>query len=403
VGTSDNGHRTIEHLNQQALTHGELLSGVLGRYQQPVWSAVEAHALAPYATHAAQSAGRRYPEPLHAYRSPFQRDRDRIVHSSAFRRLSNKTQVFTGEMGDYHRTRLTHTLEVSSIARTVARALRLNEDLTEAMALAHDLGHPPFGHAGEETLDKCLADVGGFNHNRQGLRILEELEQRYPDFPGLNLCQETLTGQAARFDKRANKPGLLETQVVDAADSVAYNTHDADDALAVGLLTLEELLEVPLWKIVAERVRQRFSALQRKELQRAVLHELIQWQVGDLLAGASKTLDEQQIDSVEKVLAAKRIMVASDELGELKADLESFLYERVYRHPQVLAMRVAAQQKLAEMFDSLLADPEKLPDGFRQRVTMDGTARAVGDYLAGMTDRYALRQYGRLCAGGSDI
>jgi dGTPase len=277
--------------------------------------------------------------------------------------------------------------------------LRLNEDLTEAMALAHDLGHPPFGHAGEETLDRCLASVGGFNHNRHGLRIVEELEQRYPDFPGLNLCCETLAGQAARIDKpSAHSGSLLETQVVDAADSVAYNTHDADDALEVGLLTLDELLEVPLWNIVAQRVRGRFAALERKELQRAVLHELIQWQVGDLLAGASKTLDEQEIDSIDKVRAAGRIIVASTELGALKADLESFLYQRVYRHPQVLAMRATAQQKLAEMFACLTADPQRLPGGFRSRLAGDGVLRTVGDYLAGMTDRYALRQYERLCA-----
>src|SRR5580692_5754551 len=197
--------------------------------------------LAPYAMRSADSAGRKHTEPPHPYRAPFQRDRDRIVHSAAYRRLSSKTQVFTGEMGDYHRTRLTHTLEVASIARTLGRALRLNEDLVEALALAHDLGHPPYGHAGEDVLDECLRGEGGFSHNRQALRIMEQLEQRYPDFPGLNLSIEVLEGQATRIDHRAaGSQPLLEVQVVEAADSIAYDTHDADDALELKVLELAE-------------------------------------------------------------------------------------------------------------------------------------------------------------------
>ena len=405
MGTFDDGDSTIETDSRQALTHGEL---VAGDSPGPIWLEIEERLLAPYAMHAAHSAGRKYAEPLHAYRSPFQRDRDRIVHCSAFRRLSNKTQVFTGEMGDYHRTRLTHTVEVASVARTLARALRLNEDLTEALALAHDLGHPPFGHAGEETLDRCLAAVGGFNHNRQGLRIVEELEQRYPEFPGLNLCRETLAGQAARIDKSdPTASPLLEVQVVDAADSVAYNTHDADDALEVGLLELDELLQVPLWRIVAERVRKRFSDLEGKELKRAVLHELIQWQVGDLLREVQAALAQQQIASVEQVRGAPRIVAASSELAELKRELEDFLYQRVYRHPQVLAMRSSAQDRLCEMFACLVQRPDRMPAGFQGRLKSETLLRTVGDYLAGMTDRYALQQHERLCPparqGGADV
>ena len=251
----------------------------------------EAAILAPYAMHSAASAGRKYPEPPHPYRGPFQRDRDRILHSAAFRRLSQKTQVFTGEMGDYHRTRLTHTLEVASIARTLARALRLNEDLVEALALAHDIGHPPFGHSGEEVLDECLRDTGGFNHNAQALRIVELLETRYPEFPGLNLSREVLEGQGQRVDKqaagRAGQSPLLEVQVVDAADSIAYDSHDADDALAIGLVDLGQLLTVPLWREAADRVRRRYANLDDRQLCRAIVHELINWQVDDLLSGAS--------------------------------------------------------------------------------------------------------------------
>ena len=230
--------------------------------------------LASYAMHSADSAGRRYPEATHPYRGPYQRDRDRILHSAAFRRLSQKTQVFTGEMGDYHRTRLTHTLEVSSIARTIARALRLNEDLVEALALAHDLGHPPFGHSGEDVLNECLRNDGGFNHNAQALRICELLETSYREFPGLNLTREVLEGQQQRSNKhrptianggeneRADSP-LLEVQVVDAADSIAYDAHDADDALELGLLGAEQLLEVPLWRRGA-RARRAADAVARR-------------------------------------------------------------------------------------------------------------------------------------------
>ena len=257
--------------------------------------------LAPYAMHSADSHGRRYPESLHPYRGPYQRDRDRILHCAAFRRLSQKTQVFTGDMGDYHRTRLTHTLEVSSIARTIARALRLNEDLVEALALAHDLGHPPFGHSGEDVLNECLKDDGGFNHNAQALRICELLETSYRELPGLNLTREVLDGQRQRSEKRkhgtssldATRPTdspLLEVQVVDAADSIAYDAHDADDALEVGLLVASQLLEVPLWREARERVAQRTPTLDERQLRRAIVHELIDWQVSDAIERAVRMI-----------------------------------------------------------------------------------------------------------------
>lgn len=352
--------------------------------------------LAPYAMHSADSVGRRYAEPAHPYRGPFQRDRDRIVHSSAYRRLSYKTQVFTESMGDYHRTRLTHTLEVAGVARNLGRALRLNEDLIEALALAHDIGHPPFGHAGEDVLDECLADDGGFNHNRQALRIFEELETRYHDFPGLNLSLEVLEGQGCRACKGAAGPSpLLEVQVVDAGDSIAYDTHDADDALESGLLTLEELLELPLWHEAALRVRRRFAALSSDELRRAVLHELIDWQVSDLLQGVLTRLADEGIDSPAAVRAAEPVVYPSSDLAEKKAELEAFLHERVYRHPQVMIGRRQAQAALQMMFDAFAADPARLPVRFQDRIPQDGPRRATADYLAGLTDRAAWQVFQR--------
>jgi dGTPase len=355
--------------------------------------------LAPYAMHSADSAGRKHAEPPHPYRGPFQRDRDRIVHSAAYRRLSAKMQVFTGEMGDYHRTRLTHTLEVASVARTVARALRLNEDLVEALALAHDLGHPPFGHAGEDALDELLADEGGFSHNRQALVVVEELEQRYPDFPGLNLSLEVLEGQATRVDKTkppTQRP-LLEVQTVEAADSVAYDTHDADDALHLRLLELGELLQLPLWAEAERRVRRRYGTLTEDGLQRAVLHELIDWQVGELVENAAQRLAAEGVESVADVRRSVATLVeVGSELAELKRELERFLFQRVYCHPQVLKLRQRAQSMLREMFEGYLARPEMMPPRFVLRSEQVGLRRAVADYLAGMTDRYAQQEYERL-------
>ncbi len=362
----------------------------------------EAAILAPYAMHGAQSAGREHAEPDHRYRGPFQRDRDRIVHSAAYRRLSSKTQVFTGELGDYHRTRLTHTIEVASVARTIGRALALNEDLIEALALVHDLGHPPFGHSGEDLLDECLAGEGGFSHNAQALRIVRELETRYHEFRGLNLTREVLEGQSTRIAHGAGQlRPLLEAQVVEAADSVTYDTHDADDALELGLLTLDELLTTRLWAAAAARVRGRAAALEKAELRRAVLHELIDWQVGDLLARASGRLAGGAIDSPRAVRQADPIIVASGELAAQKKDLESFLRERVYRHPDVLLHRREAQACLRAMFDGYRARPELLPESFRRRAAEVGLPRSVGDYLAGMTDRFAQREFYRLFRGST--
>lgn len=358
--------------------------------------------LADYAMAGAASLGRKHPEPQHPYRSPFQRDRDRIVHSTAYRRLSGKTQVFTREMGDFHRTRLTHTHEVASVSRTLGRALRLNEDLIEALALMHDIGHPPYGHAGEDVLDECVRaypSTGevGFSHNRQALRIVEIIEQRYPEFSGLNLSHEVLEGQQTRAQKRAavQRP-LLEAQVVDAADSTAYDTHDVDDALHLGLLTMAELAEVPLFREATSRVKARYADLDTGELKRCILHELLDWQVGDLLACTLERIDAWGIESIEQVRQAQTIVRPNDELFALKAELEKFLYARVYRHPTVVASRLVAQQQLREMFAEFMRKPELMPASFQQRAETYGLARSVCDYLAGMTDRFAQSEYRRL-------
>ncbi|MCI0359159.1 MAG: dNTP triphosphohydrolase [Planctomycetaceae bacterium] len=358
----------------------------------------EAALLASFAMHSADSRGRTHPEPEHPYRGPFQRDRDRIVHSSAFRRLSGKMQVFTGEMGDYHRTRLTHTHEVASIARTIGRALRLNEDLIEALALFHDIGHPPFGHAGEDALDECLRWEGGFSHNRYALTIAEELESRYPAFPGLNLSLEVLEGQATRAEKSAAYAAaglapLLEVQVVEAADSMTYDAHDTDDAVKLGLVTLSELAEHGLVREALALVRRQYADLPDDPLRKAVVHQLIDRQVGDVLAHASRVLAEAGSATAEEIRKLPLRIGPSSELAEQKRELERFLYDQVYRHPRLIAQRVQAQGRLKKMFAGYQTRPELAPPRFRQRAKAVGLPRAIGDYLAGMTDRYCDQQY----------
>lgn len=348
--------------------------------------------LAPYAMDGRATAGREFPEVAHPYRGPFGRDRDRIVHSSAFRRLAHKTQVFTGHTGDYHRSRLTHTLEVASIARTIGRALKLNEDLIEALALMHDIGHPPFGHAGEEVLDRCCKESGGFNHNSQALRIVTLLEERYPEFPGLNLSQEVLASQQRRVKGIAQPTPqpLLEAQVVDAADSIAYDTHDADDALELGLLEFDELLAVPLWKEAAGQVESRYANLDPQAFRRAVIHQLIETLVSDLIQATQSRIEAARITSTDDVVQhSAKLARPSDDFSQQKAALEKFLFQHVYRHKFVLAERDAACNALQDLFDRHISDPSSLPERYCQRIDSEGLARATCDYLANMTDRFA--------------
>jgi len=360
--------------------------------------------LARYAMHSADARGRKHAEEEHSYRGPFQRDRDRIVHSSAFRRLSGKMQVFTGEMGDYHRTRLTHTHEVASIARTIGRALRLNEDLVEALALFHDIGHPPFGHAGEDALDECLVGHGGFSHNQFALTLAEELESRYAAFPGLNLTFEVLEGQATRTDKDAAYAGtgvapLLEVQVVETADSVTYDAHDTDDAVKLQLVTLDELATCALVGEAVTDVRGEFADLRDDLLRKAVVHRLIDRQVSDVLATSAEVLETAHEMSAQEVRRSAVRIAASRALSEQKRELETFLYDRVYRHPRLVSVRAEAQSRLKEMFELFCDRPELVPSHFQARSAATGLPRAVGDYLAGMTDRFCDQQYRQHIAG----
>jgi dGTPase len=370
------------------------------------WLDREDEVLAPYAMRTRQSRGRRHPEELHPFRTLYQRDRDRIVHSTAFRRLMHKTQVLVTQTNDHHRTRLTHTLEVAQISRTIARQLGLNEDLTEAIALAHDLGHPPFGHAGEEALNDCMKEHGGFEHNRHGLRILEILEYRYADFPGLNLSWEVRQAQAQHSKCPAapeireylhDGQPLLEAQVVDAADSLAYDTHDIDDALSVGLITLGDLEGVEFWQQAVERVRRRPHATGPEQFQPTVVRAMIDWQVSDLLENTRQQLRQHRIRTVADVRSIREILVRpGDEVRRLKLDLERFLHSRVYRHYRVLRMAAKGQRFLYQLFHEFCRLPEQLPQRYRRRIPDHGKERTVCDYLAGMTDRYAQDEFLRL-------
>jgi dGTPase len=354
--------------------------------------------LAPYAMRTADSAGREHAEHEHPYRGAFQRDRDRILHSAAFRRLSGKTQVFTGNMGDYHRTRLTHTMEVASIARTVGRTLRLNEDLVEALALLHDIGHPPFGHAGEAALDECLSDQGGFSHNAFALTLVRELERPYPQYHGLNLSRELLQSQESRCRKGggAEQP-LLEAQAVEAADSIAYDAHDVDDAVKLGLLELEQLLEIAWVRECHDRVTERFGPLHGKMVRRTLVHELIDVQVGDVLVHSQERLAHfAPRSATEARAAAIPYIQPSPAMAARKRELEQFLFHHVYRHASLVATRQMAQEKLRRVFTHYLLDVASLPPKFRQRCDEVGAPRAVADYLAGMTDHYCLQQFERL-------
>ena len=382
--------------------------------------------LASYAMHARASRGRRHDEPPHPFRSLYQRDRERIVHCTAFRRMTGKTQVLVASVNDHHRTRLTHTLEVTQLARTVARRLRLNEDLTEAIALAHDIGHPPFGHAGEAALDDCLKAHGGFNHNLFGLRRVDDLEERYPQFPGLNLSyevREAFVGHSRRTDapecrefRDAGSP-LLEAQVVDLTDSIAYDTHDTDDALGLGFITLDELRGVDIWVRASERVHAHTPGLSGHPLRIAVIRELLAWQITDLLDETTRRLAAAGVRSLDDVRAASSALVGmSAEVQELKAGLERFLHNRVYKHHRVLTLIANGMRVLQSLFHEYVKTPELLPEKHLRRwsganaqigppaagwmtsarIPIDSLERAVGDYLAGMTDRYAQQEYRRL-------
>ncbi len=377
---------------------------------------------APYASNPEASRGRLYPEPEHEMRSPYQRDRDRILHSTAFRRLKHKTQVFVYHEGDHYRTRLTHSLEVAQIARTIARALGLDEDLAEALALAHDLGHTPFGHAGEEALNAEMAPYGGFSHNDQTLRILTRLEHGYAEFDGLNLTWEALEGTAkhngplvapgierpvppsiAEYDRRHplaldSFPGP-EAQVAALADDIAYNNHDIDDGLRAGLFGVEDLADVPLVGPVFHEVAGHYPGLGQSRLIHESIRRLIDRMVRDLVAQTRSRLADSGVTSADAVRSLGQPIAAfSETMRNHDRALKRFLFERMYRHYRVNRMSSKARRVLRELFQLFLAEPECLPGEWRA-LTGGGpaeTARVVADYLAGMTDRFALDEHRRL-------
>lgn len=373
--------------------------------------------LAPYAAHEAASRGRRHAELPPAYRSEFQRDRDRIVHSAAFRRLVYKTQVFVNHEGDLYRTRLTHSLEVAQIARTVARAMRLNEVLAEAICLAHDLGHTPFGHAGQDALNECMAEFGGFEHNLQSLRVVDELEERYAAFNGLNLtfeCREGILKHCSarnaihlgdvgeRFINR-QQPGL-ESQLANFADEIAYNNHDIDDGIRAGLITVEQLLAIPLFGSHHAEVVAAYPELAGRRLVYEVLRRIINHMVIDLIDASGKRLATAGVASIDEVRRAPAYLIGfSAGLQEQNQQLKKFLREQVYKHYKVQRMTSKARRVIRELFDAFMADPNLMPDEHRSTGTRResllgpaGRARTVADYIAGMTDRYAILEHQRM-------
>lgn len=373
--------------------------------------------LAPYAAVCTQSRGRRIPEPAPQYRSEFQRDRDRIVHSSAFRRLEYKTQVFVNHEGDMFRTRLTHSIEVAQIGRAIARALHLNEDLTEAISLAHDLGHTPFGHAGQDALNECMRDYGGFEHNLQSLRVVDELEDRYAEFRGLNLTFETREGilkhcsldnarQLGELGARFLNKGQpsLEAQIANIADAIAYNNHDVDDGLRAGLLTVEQLCEVELFAAQHAAVRQSYPDLDGRRLIHEIIRRMINRQVVDLLETSRRLIDEAAPAGIDAVRAlAEPLLRFSEAMQQQHQTLKRFLRVNLYQHYRVHRMTVKSQRIVRDLFGAIFDDPRLLPVPHQHNVAVleqqqgpAGRARAVADYIAGMTDRYAIAEHSKL-------
>jgi len=366
--------------------------------------------LAPYAARQERSRGRRHRESPPRGRSEYQRDRDRIVHSTAFRRLEYKTQVFVNHEGDLFRTRLTHSLEVAQIARSVARSLRLDEDLTEAIALAHDLGHTPFGHTGQDSLNACMKPYGGFEHNLQSLRVVDILEQRYAEFDGLNLTFETregvlkhcslrnartLGGVGERFVKK-QRPSL-EAQTANLADEIAYNNHDVDDGVRSGLLDMEQLAGVKIFARHMRAVLRQYPRLPPRRLRHETVRRMIDTLVTDLIRTSAENIRRHAPGSIEEVRLAQPLIAFSPRIREESQELKRFLHEKLYRHYRVVRMSTKARRIVTELFAALLSDTRLLPPEFQEQAGK-GAPRAIADYIAGMTDRYAILEHRRLFA-----
>lgn len=369
--------------------------------------------LATYACHSDASRGRRHAERESSSRSPFQRDRDRIIHSTAFRRLEYKTQVFVNHEGDHYRTRLTHSIEVAQIARSICRAIGLHEDLAEAVALAHDLGHTPFGHSGQDALDKMMKPYGGFEHNRQSLRIVEQLERRYPAFNGLNLTYETREGivkhhsphdipkNADLAEYHLDEQATLEAQIGNLADEIAYNNHDIDDGFRAGMLSIESLCEVALFAGHYKQVQIDFPGVADQLAVAETVRRMINYLIVDVISETMRRIRAQQIRTLEDVRQASGPLVGfSAEARNMNGALKKYLYGNMYRHHRVVRMAVKAERVIDSLFSAYMERPEMLPDGPRRRLDGSGDAqkraRVIADYIAGMTDRYALEEHRRL-------
>jgi dGTPase len=370
---------------------------------------LEAH-LAPYAAHSAQSQGRRFAETTPPSRTEFQRDRDRIIHSTAFRRLEYKTQVFVNHEGDLFRTRLTHSIEVAQIARSIARNLQLNEDLVEAISLAHDLGHTPFGHAGQDALNACMKDYGGFEHNLQSLRMVDELEEHYGAFDGLNLTYETREGilkhcSLANAQKLGTiglrfiekKQPSLEAQLANLADEIAYNNHDVDDGLRSGLLTISQLDDVDLFARHRREVEGTFPGIAGRRMIHETIRRMINTLAVDVIETSKLRIADAKVKTLDDVRNAQPLISFSDTMRTEAVDLKRFLSKNLYRHYQVNRMTSKARRIVNELFDAFLAQPDLLPPDYQLRSDdIQRQARKVADYIAGMTDRYAIREHRRV-------
>jgi dGTPase len=364
--------------------------------------------LAGYACRSETSQGRKHMEDFRDNRPAFERDRDRIIHCAAFRRLEYKTQVFVNHEGDYYRTRLTHSLEVAQIGRAIARKMNLNEELTEALALAHDLGHTPFGHTGEEVLDRLMEDYGGFEHNLQSFRVVDELEERYPGFNGLNLTWELREGiikHASPYDTPQSTasgfmPGVvpsIEAQLINYADEIAYNNHDIDDGLKSGYITLEMLDNITIWQQVSSGVRQKYPSIDDRRLVFQTISALIGLQINDVCSTLASNLEKHNIRSIEDLRLVNRTVVHfSDDITILNMELKRFLFENLYRHYRVDKMRVKSEIFITKLFETYLKYPTLLPPKYQARFDSNGLHRVICDYIAGMTDRFALDEYKRL-------
>jgi dGTPase len=374
-------------------------------YTRECLETLENQNLAPYGIRSEDSKGRAYPEDEAMYRTAFQRDRDRILHTTAFRRLEYKTQVFINDEGDYYRTRLTHTLEVAQLGRTIARALGANEDLVEAICLAHDLGHSPFGHSGEAALNQLMKEHGGFDHNKQSLRIVTEMANRYPDFPGLNLTWEVREGIVKHeteydiSDATAYNPelrGHLEAQIANVADELAYTTHDLDDGLRSGMITPQMLEGITLWEIAVESVG--WSSASLDDLNRhRLIRRLAGQEVSDLLNTTVQKLQESNVSSVEALQRLPyNVIGLSEDMHRRNRQLKDFLYTNLYRHPRVVRMQVKAERVINNLYNAYLKDPDILPNHFHALIDRLGLERTICDYIAGMTDRYAVEEHQKL-------